>query len=79
MSDTEPCNAQRSAENADCVITGGWVHIRRSNLQALRHQSGPRQERRSPAPSGGAVKAGVRYDAAAELFIDRLPKRPGPR
>lgn len=39
MSDTEPGNAQRSAENADCVLTGDWVHIRRSNLQASRHQA----------------------------------------
>jgi hypothetical protein len=75
MSDTEvvPCHAQRSAEKADCVLTGDWVHIRRSNLQALRHQAA-RAKNVGPLRRQAALwKAGIRYDAAAKLLLEQLP------
>lgn len=73
MSDIEPCNAQRSSERADCVLTGDWVHIRRSNLQALRHKAA-RAGNVGPLQRQAALwKAGVRYDAGAQLLLQQLP------
>ena len=60
MTDTEPCNAQRSAEKAACDLTGDWVHIRRSNLQALRHKAARAENVDRLRREAGLWRAGVR-------------------
>jgi hypothetical protein len=73
VSDTEPCNAQRSADKAACDLQRDWLHIRRANLQALRHQAARAKDIGRLRRSVALWQAGVRYDAAAKLLLEQLP------
>ena len=78
MSDTEPCNAQRSTEKAACVLTGDWLHIRRPNLQALRHKAARAENVDRLRREAALWRAGVRCDAG-ELLLVPATRRPGSR
>jgi hypothetical protein len=67
------CTAQRSAENAACDLTGDWVHIRTSNLQALRRLADRAKNLDSLRRSVALWRAGIRPGPAADLFIAHLP------